>query len=179
MSEDELAQYAHGCMDALCTTSLRDLDDFLLPESHDVVWAELHRASATEEKRSHRAMKATQEQQQLTPSQQHQPQQKPPHRCFKWPERHASAFHKQGNDWCSQSFPSDAFLQSHPGLYRLTERHFDLAAIKGVTFPETRKACVELSQAQRGNTDGYGFTVDRQTLSSLAAFSSSCIVTVA
>lgn len=55
VSEQELTVFAQNMMDALCTNSLRDLDDFVLADDHVIVQAELLEAQRLFEKRQSRA----------------------------------------------------------------------------------------------------------------------------
>lgn len=130
--EDDLKEYAYKVLEPLVTDKLRDLDDFLLPESHTAVKKEIARSIQLEAKRS-RGSRRT----------------KGKKRTIAWHELHAKACDRRGVDWWTSRHPGDDVIEQHPGLKRLSERMLDYAWLRGLRFPEARKACVELSQSQR------------------------------
>ena len=133
VSEHEVSELVLQAMTELCIPpgeKLRSLNDFLLEENSVFVREHIQR---TQEKAVWRdAM------------------QKPITKKRKWAQVHAKAMQAQGMDWWQASRPTDAVLQSHPGLMALTERQFDLCKIYGIQFPDARDAGVELSQSFRG-----------------------------
>lgn len=144
VAEADLQAFAIGTLTKLTIATRRDVDDFLLPEDHEVVREELASAVALEEKREEQA----QQQKLSSKTQVKATSQKRP----MWHERHAQIFDKQGMDWWNPDVPSPETLAAHPGIVRMSERQRELCAMLGIKFPDARRCLKDVSQSsQRRN----------------------------
>jgi hypothetical protein len=134
VTEQWMMDAALEMMSKLCTSTLRNLKDFLLDLDHPTVKAEITKAVAMQSKRDESASSSS----------------APPKKAFLWPERHAQAFEHKGADWWQASYPSPDIMQAHPGLNRLTDRMFDMAKLMGIAFPDRRLEGWKGDLEQRG-----------------------------
>ncbi|CAJ1335640.1 unnamed protein product, partial [Effrenium voratum] len=135
----ELAGHLMTC---LADPITRDLDDFLLPDTHQLLQDDFEKARTSYIKRSASAAKGHAKAKAKAKAK----------AASKWPEVHARLCERLGIDWWESGVPSQEVLDTHPGLLRLTDRQFDLLRLLGIRFPDSRKCCIELSQNLRSPT---------------------------
>ena len=120
---------AQEVLEALTTTTKRDLDDFLLPDSHPAIFGMHAAAVAAVEpralKRTKRAVGS---------------------RDVRWPEQNAQLLAARGVDWWVSSIPDPSVLAVWPCLRLLTYRQFDTLRLEGMGFPDPAGRLIDLSQ---------------------------------
>ena len=134
-SEAEVRELATEFMQAMSCPEMRSVDDFLLPESHELVQDELRRATQLAQKRADKLLQKAKPKLKVG-------------KC-KWAITHSRALERQGKNWWESGAPPEETLQRFPGLRALTDRQIDLCNVLGVQFPDRRKSILEMSQNLR------------------------------
>ena len=115
---------AREVLDAALVSSVRDLEDFMLPETHPDILSMKDRASN------------------LTKCRLGQP------RSSKagWPEVHAQLLEQKGIPWWLSPIPEDRVLRDYPCLKLLNFRQLEILRLHSIPFPDTQGRTIDVSQ---------------------------------
>ena len=129
ITADEAWAWAADAIDRRCCDTVRNLEDFLLPESSGLVTRAKETAEEIAERREMQGHKTAKQ---------------------KWPEAHAKALQQAGVDWWESCQPCAATLSKWPGLRALNDRQHELCRIFKISYPDPRVCGMDLSQGFRG-----------------------------
>ena len=133
VSEGQLRAMATQHMQKLCTSQMRDLDDFLLDDADPIIQEGNMKAMELAERRQVKleselgvAKRASKRKAEIEDGE----VPKPKITKCKWAETHTKAMERMGKDcWWESYAPSPATLMKFPGLHALTDRQLDLCQV--------------------------------------------------